>query len=114
MLTNKGGKEMIKQKIGIVVALVGMLLMSACDTGTTAPTATQVVGGAQEAATQVVGGVSEVATQVLPGEEMKVAFIYVGPIGDAGWTWAHDQGRLDLEKNLGVETAYQESVPENA
>ncbi|HUS17459.1 MAG TPA: BMP family ABC transporter substrate-binding protein, partial [Chloroflexia bacterium] len=35
-------------------------------------------------------------------------------IGDAGWTWAHDQGRLDLEKNLSVETAYQESVPENA
>ena len=105
---------MIKQKVSIVVALVGMLLMSACDTGTTTPTATQVVGGAEEEATQVVGGVSELATQVLPGEKTKVAFIYVGPIGDAGWTWAHDQGRLDLEKNLGVETAYQESVPENA
>ena len=59
------------------------------------------------------GGVADVATQVLPGEKTKVAFIYVGPIGDAGWTWAHDQGRLDLEKNLNVETAYQESVPEN-
>jgi len=104
---------MIKQKVAMVVALIGMVLMSACDTGTTAPTATQVVGGVQEAATQVVGGVADVATQVLPGEKTKVAFIYVGPIGDAGWTWAHDQGRLDLEKNLNVETAYQESVPEN-
>ncbi len=104
---------MIKQKVAMIVALIGMLLMSACDTGTTTPTATQVVGGAQEAATQVVGGVAEVATQVLPGDKTKVAFIYVGPIGDAGWTWAHDQGRLDLEKNLNVETAYQESVPEN-
>ncbi|MEO6457903.1 MAG: BMP family ABC transporter substrate-binding protein [Chloroflexia bacterium] len=126
---------MIKQKVFTVVALIGMLLMSACDTGTTTPTATQVVGGAQEgatqvatnlpseteiaggvkeAATQVAGGVNEVVTQVAGGEKMKVAFIYVGPIGDAGWTWAHDQGRLQLEKDLGVETAYQESVPENA
>ena len=104
---------MIKQKVALAVALIGMLLMAACDTGATTPTATQVVGGAQDAATQVVGGVAEVATQVLPGEKTKVAFIYVGPIGDAGWTWAHDQGRLDLEKNLNVETAYQESVPEN-
>ncbi len=47
--------------------------------------------------------------------KMKVAFIYVGPIGDAGWTWAHDQGRLYLEKQLPyVETTYIENVPEGA
>jgi basic membrane protein A and related proteins len=47
--------------------------------------------------------------------EVKVGFIYVGPIGDMGWTYAHDQGRLELEKNLpNVKTTYQESVPENA
>lgn len=46
-------------------------------------------------------------------EPFKVAFVYVGPIGDLGWTWAHDQGRLDLEQNVPtVETSYQESVPE--
>jgi basic membrane protein A len=44
----------------------------------------------------------------------KACFVYVGPIGDAGWTWAHDQGRLYLEKTLGIETAYIESVPEGA
>lgn len=43
----------------------------------------------------------------------KVAFIYVGPIGDLGWTWAHDQGRLALAEIPNVETTYQESVPEN-
>ena len=48
------------------------------------------------------------------GEPVKVAFVYVGPIGDLGWTYAHDQGRLALEEALpNVETAYQESVPEN-
>jgi basic membrane protein A and related proteins len=46
---------------------------------------------------------------------IKVAFVYVGPIGDLGWTYAHDQGRLALEENLpSVETVYQESVPETA
>ncbi len=45
---------------------------------------------------------------------VKVAFIYVGPVGDAGWTFAHDEGRKYLEKVLGgqVMTSYIESVPE--
>ncbi len=46
---------------------------------------------------------------------IKAAFVYVGPIGDAGWTYAHDLGRLYLEQNVpNVETAYVESVPEGA
>ena len=44
----------------------------------------------------------------------KACFIYVGPIGDFGWSYQHDQGRLDVEEAMGddVETAYLESVPE--
>ena len=47
---------------------------------------------------------------------LKVGFIYVGPIGDGGWTFQHDQGRLAVEEHFGdaVETVYQESVPEGA
>lgn len=45
-------------------------------------------------------------------ENLKVGFIYVGPIGDGGWTYAHNEGRLYLEQELGVETIYRESVPE--
>jgi len=44
-------------------------------------------------------------------DELKAAFIYVGPVGDAGWSYRHDQGRLCLEED-GIETAYVESVPE--
>ena len=48
------------------------------------------------------------------GEPIKVGFVYVGPVGDLGWTYAHDQGRLALEEALpNVETGYQENVPEN-
>jgi len=42
-----------------------------------------------------------------------VGFIYVGPIGDEGYTYAHDMGRKALEKQLGVKTLYKESVKEN-
>jgi simple sugar transport system substrate-binding protein len=49
-------------------------------------------------------------------EPTKACFIYVGPIGDFGWSYQHDQGRLALEEALGdaVETQYLESVPEGA
>ena len=47
---------------------------------------------------------------------LKVGFIYVGPIGDGGWTFQHDQGRLAVIEAFGdkVETIYQETVPEGA
>ncbi len=47
-------------------------------------------------------------------EKTKVGFVYVGPVGDGGWTYEHDQGRKALEAELGdkVETVYVENVPE--
>ena len=50
------------------------------------------------------------------GDKLKVAFVYVGPTGDAGWTTRHDDGRKALQKKLGdkVETSFVESVPEGA
>ncbi|MCX7643758.1 MAG: BMP family ABC transporter substrate-binding protein [Rhodobacteraceae bacterium] len=49
-------------------------------------------------------------------DKLKVGFVYVGPIGDGGWTYQHDQGRLAVLEAYGdrVETVYQESVPEGA
>ncbi|QOR34200.1 BMP family ABC transporter substrate-binding protein [Clostridium sp. 'deep sea'] len=44
----------------------------------------------------------------------KVGFIYIGNIGTEGFTFSHDQARLYLEQELGIETMYQESVAENA
>jgi len=47
-------------------------------------------------------------------DKAKVGFIYIGPPGDHGWTYAHDQARLEIEKELGdqVETTFVEGVPE--
>ncbi|EKE44786.1 bmp family protein [Oceaniovalibus guishaninsula JLT2003] len=49
-------------------------------------------------------------------DKVKVGFVYVGPIGDGGYTYEHDQARLKVEEHFGdkVETVYQESVPEGA
>ncbi len=48
--------------------------------------------------------------------DAKACFIYVGPIGDFGWSYQHHQGLLAVEEAYGekVETAYLESVPEGA
>jgi basic membrane protein A len=49
-------------------------------------------------------------------EPLKIAFAYVGPVGDGGWSFAHDRGRLALEKEFGdkIKTSMVESVPESA
>ncbi|MBN9249268.1 MAG: BMP family ABC transporter substrate-binding protein [Mesorhizobium sp.] len=47
-------------------------------------------------------------------EKLKACWVYVGPIGDFGYSYQHDQGRLAVEKQFGdkVETAYLENVAE--
>ena len=59
---------------------------------------------------------TSLGSRVLAAEPTKLGFIYVGPIGDGGWTYQHNEGRLAVEAEFGdmVETVYQESVPEGA
>ena len=47
---------------------------------------------------------------------LKIAFAYIGPVGDGGWSFAHDNARKALEKEFGdrIATTYVESVPESA
>jgi len=49
-------------------------------------------------------------------EPLKIAFAYVGPVSDGGWSFAHDTGRKALEKEFGdkIKTSFVESVPESA
>ena len=49
-------------------------------------------------------------------EPFKAAWVYVGPVGDAGWTYAHDVGRKAVEAEFGdkVKTTFVEKVPEGA
>ncbi len=47
-------------------------------------------------------------------DKVKAAFVYVGPIGDHGWSYQHHQGLLALKKEFGdkIETTYVENVSE--
>src|SRR3546814_1132412 len=49
-------------------------------------------------------------------DPLKVGFVYIGPIGDHGWTYQHEQGRKELVAKLGdrITTNYVENVPEGA
>ncbi|MEP0582365.1 MAG: BMP family ABC transporter substrate-binding protein, partial [Roseibium sp.] len=54
------------------------------------------------------------ASSAATAADIKACFVYIGPVGDFGWTYQHDQGRLDVVEKFGdrVETAYLENVPE--
>jgi basic membrane protein A and related proteins len=59
---------------------------------------------------------SAAAAAAPKGEPLKAAWVYIGPVGDAGWTYAHDQGRKAVEAEFGdkVKTTFVEKVPESA
>lgn len=56
------------------------------------------------------------ATSAFAEDKTKVGFVYVGPVGDGGWTYEHNKGRLAVEAEFGdkVETVFVESVPDGA
>lgn len=57
-----------------------------------------------------------VAGSVSAEEPLKIGFVHVSPIGDAGWTYQHDLGRKAIEEKFGdkIQVKYIESVPEGA
>ncbi|WP_292887837.1 BMP family ABC transporter substrate-binding protein [Nisaea sp.] len=68
------------------------------------------LGGAGMAAVLAAG----VASPAAKAEDLKVGFVYVGPVGDHGWTYRHDIGRQAIEKELAgkVTTSFVENVQE--
>jgi len=59
-------------------------------------------------------GSKEKAVEEKPAGKFKVAFVYIGPPGDLGWTYEHERGRKMMQEKLGdrVESTYIENVPE--
>ena len=89
-------------------SLAALALLAGCSkeektTTTTAPAATTTTAAAPAPATSASG-------------PLKIAFAYVGPVGDGGWTFAHDNARKAIEKEFGdkIQTSFVENVPEAA
>jgi len=82
-----------------------------------AATAALVGCGKKEEAAPVAAPASAPAAEApKKPEPLKVAFAYVGPVGDAGWTFAHDSARKAVEAEFGdkIATTFVENVPESA
>ena len=63
------------------------------------------------------GSANSGSLKAIPKEDLKIGFVYVGPVGDEGYSFAHDQGRKKMMENLGLsedQVIIKESVPENA
>jgi len=111
--TNSGGVNLMKKSIFWLFSLIliGAFVLAACGGGAEEPAAGEVDCKAEAA------GETEGAYQIPATIEgcYNVAFVYVGPHDDGGWTQAHDVGRMYVEDNLeGVHTAYVETVAEGA
>lgn len=87
------------KKLLLVAALAALMMLTGCGEKK------------EEAQTE-----SAKAAETAPaGKDIKAAFVYVGPVGDAGWTFAHNEGRKAMAELPYVkETNYIESVPEGA
>jgi basic membrane protein A len=72
--------------------------------------------GKKEEAAPAAGASAAASAAAPKAEPLKIAFVYVGPVGDGGWTFAHDNGRKAVEKEFGdkVSTSIVEKVLENA
>jgi basic membrane protein A and related proteins len=96
----KERKFMIKKAIGLILAsVVAIATLTGCAQKNTGSTGTSPANNSEE--------------KTEAKKEVKVGFLYVGPVGDGGWTFSHDLGRKDLEKELGVKTTFKESVKED-
>jgi basic membrane protein A and related proteins len=72
--------------------------------------------GKKEEAPAAAAPVAAASAAPAKPEPLKIAFAYVGPVGDGGWTFAHDNARKALEKEFGdkIATSFVEKVPEAA
>jgi simple sugar transport system substrate-binding protein len=73
-------------------------------------------GKKEEAAPAAPAAAPAASAPAAKAEPLKIAFAYVGPVGDGGWTYAHDNGRKAVQKEFGdrVVTSFVEKVPESA
>ncbi len=89
-------------------SLAALAALSGCGKKDAPPAATATAPAASAGATAT--------PAAAPAGPLKIAFAYIGPVGDGGWTFAHDNGRKAIEKEFGnkVVTSYVENVPEAA
>ncbi|MDD3313426.1 BMP family ABC transporter substrate-binding protein [Pseudodesulfovibrio sp.] len=95
----------MKKLFSVLAVMMLMLSLAACG------------GAPEEKKAEAPAKTEEAAAPEAPKEEpktIKVGFVYVSPVGDAGFSYAHDLGRKTVEALPYATTAFAESVPEGA
>ncbi len=100
----------------LAVLAVFALLTTSCgnddDDSSSATTAAESTATAMADSTPMADD-SEDMSNNMDSSDVNAAFVYVGPVGDAGWTWAHNEGRRYAETATGATTPFVEDVPED-
>lgn len=122
----------MKKTLAMLLATAMLLSVAACGAPTGADTATPSSTPASDAAPAPSSDTAPATdvnarltyqkaaagtSKAIAKDDLKIGFIYVGPVGDEGYSFAHDQGRLAMVKNLGLredQTLIVESVPEDS
>jgi len=95
--------------LSILLMLVLAVVLAGCGNNNSASTK-----ATEAPATNAATTGDATATTEPEAKKPTVAFVYIGPPGDGGYTYQHDQGRLYMEKELGIKADFVENVPESA
>lgn len=93
--------------------LIALLTITACS-GNANNTTTEVASSAPASDAGSSSATASQSTEPNPSKDLpKVAFVFATPVGETGWNFEMDRGRLALEKELGVETMAMDNVAES-
>lgn len=102
----RGVEAIMTKKLMFSLTAILLMFLTACS-GQSTTTSTTTAPNTSPASTQTANATPQ-AEKKLP----RVAFVYIGTPGDGGWTYEHDQGRLMMEKELGIKSTVVENIPE--
>jgi basic membrane protein A len=100
--------------VGIILVIALFIALGGC--GSKAKDSTETMKPVASVAPSAAPATTEAASAA-PAAGIKtprVAFVYIGPPGDGGWTFQHDEGRKYMEKELNIKADTVENVPESA
>ena len=97
-------------------SLAALAAVAGCSKEEKTTTTSMPAGTTTTTATTTTAPMAASAVATSASGPLKIAFAYVGPVGDGGWTFAHDNARKALEKEFGdkIVTSFVEKVPEAA
>jgi len=97
-------------------SLAALAAVAGCSKEEKTTTTSTPAGTTTTTATTTTAPMAASAVAMSASGPLKIAFAYVGPVGDGGWTFAHDNARKALEKEFGdkIVTSFVEKVPEAA